>query len=65
MNKAVYTIEAAVWVSMLLFIFMMAIQGGLDLYSEIVQEDISEEVQDFWAVNSFYIKNGIEGVFND
>ncbi len=65
MNKAVYTIEAAVWVCMLLFIFMMAIQGGLDLYSEIVQEDISDEVQEFWAVNSFYIKNGIEGVFND
>ena len=62
MRKGVYTIEAAVWVSMLLMLFMVAIQGGLDLYSEIVQEEVSESLQEFWAVNSFYLRNGIEGV---
>ncbi len=65
MNKAVYTIEAAVWVSVLLFVFMVAIQGGLDLYSEIANGSVSESVQEFWAVDSFYLKEGIEGVLND
>lgn len=65
MRKGVYTIEAAVWVSLLLFIFMVGILAGLHLYQETVQQEISEDVSNFWAVESFYLKNGIEGVLDD
>ncbi len=65
MKKGVYTIEAAVWVSLLLSIFMIGILSGLHLYQEAAQQEISEDIADFQAVESFYLRNGIEGVWND
>ncbi len=65
MNRGVYTIEAAIWVSLLLFIFMAAIGTGLTLYKEATQQEVSTDVEDYWAVSAFYTKNGIEEVLDD
>ncbi|MCC8168656.1 MAG: hypothetical protein LIO37_04875 [Clostridiales bacterium] len=65
MRKGVYTIEAAIWTSMLLMIFMVGIQCGLDLYSEIAEAEVSESVQEYWAVNSFYYKSLIADIIGN
>lgn len=62
-NRASYTVEAAIWIPVYLFLIAGAIGCGVDLYREIAdQENAAKAV---WAVSEFYQKQIFGEVLDD
>lgn len=64
MKKGSYTIEAAILVPFLMMIMAGAVTCGVDLYTDIAKQKEQEEA-DFWAVDKFYMVQGIKEVLDD
>ena len=52
--KGSYTIEAAILVPFFLFIMAGTIQSGIQLYTQIREQDEASVIKDVWAVSDFY-----------
>lgn len=65
MKKGSYTLEAAIWIPFLMFIYWGSIQGGLSLYQEISKQELSRNLEAFWAVDTFYLENGWKEIINE
>lgn len=62
MRKGSYTIEAAILVPLLILVMARAVISAAELYKEIERQ---EAVADFWAVDRFYMVQGVKEVLND
>jgi hypothetical protein len=54
MQKGSFTIEAIIWISLILCIMVGVLQEGISFYGECVKEEISEDVKEWDAVSKFY-----------
>lgn len=54
MQKGSFTVEAVIWIPLMLFMMMSVLQQGIQLYKESVQKEISKEVSDWDGVARFY-----------
>lgn len=52
--KGSYTVEAAVVVTLYLFVIAGAMQIGIHLFEEVQSECAQEQNSEFWAVEDFY-----------
>lgn len=52
--KGSFTLEAAIWVPMLLLIYATVIKTGINLYVEVREQKECEAQKDMWMVDDFY-----------
>lgn len=54
MQKGSFTIEAVIWIPLMLCMILGVLQEGIQLYKESVEREISEEVSNWDGVSRFY-----------
>ena len=54
MQKGSFTIEAIIWIPLILCIMVGVLQEGISFYEECVKAEISEDVKEWDAVSKFY-----------
>ena len=64
-QKGSYTIEAAVWVSLYLFMIAMTLKTGITLFSEIVTTGYHEKLQNMDMVQEFYNYQILEEIIQE
>ena len=64
-QKGSYTIEAAVWVSLLLMMIAMALKSGIFIYTEIVNKGQNEKLQKIDIVQEFYNYQILEEIIQE
>ena len=57
-----YTVEAAIWVPVFLFVVMLAMKAGLVLYQEIRKDDSHESLVQMWEAGDFYRAEWLEEI---
>lgn len=63
-RRGSYTVEAAIWVPILVIMFAVGIHIGLNLYEEIGNQKEQQIVVELWEVKDFY-KNQWIGEWTD
>lgn len=63
-RRGSYTVEAAVWIPVLVFLFVAGIRIGLYLYEEINSQKEQQIAIELWEVKDFY-KNQWIGELTD
>lgn len=53
-QKGSSTIEAAIWIPVLLSVFLLSLKTGLSIYSEIVHTGYSNQVKQMDMIQEFY-----------
>ena len=64
MQKGSYTVEAALTMPILIFIFVIAMKLGISLYQEASENTAKNSSDDLWVVEIFY-KDDFVGGFLD
>jgi hypothetical protein len=64
-QKGSYTIEAAVWVSLLLMMIAMALKSGIFIFTEIVNQGQNEKLQKIDIVQEFYNYQILEEIIQE
>ena len=54
LQKGSFTIEAVLWIPLLLSVMLGALQQGILFYQEFANREISDEVKNWDAVSVFY-----------
>lgn len=54
MQKGSFTIEALIWIPLILCIMIGILHEGISFYEECVQEEISQDIREWDAVSKFY-----------
>jgi hypothetical protein len=54
MQKGSFTIEALIWIPLILCITIGILSEGIAFYEECVKEEISEDVKEWDGVSKFY-----------
>ena len=54
MQKGSFTIEAIIWIPLILCIMVGVLKEGISFYEECVKAEISEDVKEWDAVSKFY-----------
>lgn len=63
--KGSFTVEAAVWIPMLIMIYATVIKTGINLYIEIREQKEQEAQKDMWLVDDFYKYQLVKEVMHD
>ena len=53
-HKGSYTIEAAVWIPLLMLVVLLSLQTGIKLYQEVAYRTYSEKLKSLNIVQEFY-----------
>ncbi len=64
-HKGSYTIEAAVWVPLLLTVILLSLETGIKLYQEVVNWTYSEKTESLHIVREFYNYQVLEEVVQE
>jgi hypothetical protein len=64
-QKGSYTIEAAVWVSLLLMMIAMALKSEIFIFTEIVNQGQNEKLQKIDIVQEFYNYQILEEIIQE
>ena len=64
-QKGSYTIEAAVWVPLLLMVVFTSLEMGLDFYQEIKNMTYSQKTQSLDIVQEFYNYQVLEEIIQE
>lgn len=54
MQKASFTIEAVIWIPLILCMMVGVLKEGINFYKVCVESEVSEEVENWDAVARFY-----------
>lgn len=54
MEKGSFTIEAVIWIPLILCMIISILQEGIQFYKESVEQELSEEVSNWDGVSRFY-----------
>ena len=65
MLKGSFTVEASVLVPMLLIIYVLIINTGIYMYTEIREQKEQEAQADIWMVDDFYKYQLMKGMLYD
>ena len=65
MLKGSFTVEASVLVPMLLIIYVLIINTGLYMYTEIREQQEQEAQSDIWVIDDFYKYQLMKGILYD
>ena len=60
--RASYTVEASILIPLFLMMMAVAMETGISLYQETVQEAEQEGLADVWAVEDFYRFSAVKGL---
>ena len=64
-QKGSYTIEAAVWVPLMIMVLVLALKIGMSLYQEIGNQDIQQKLQRLDVVQEFYNYQVMEEILEE
>jgi hypothetical protein len=64
LKKGSYTVEAAIFVSMLILIFMIAMKFAIGLYQEVCAGQPEYFQENLWVVDTFYEQEITGGLLN-
>ena len=64
-QKGSYTIEAALWIPLLLTVIYISLEMGIDLYQEIKNATYSKRTQSLDIVQEFYNYQVLEEIFQE
>lgn len=53
-QKGSFTIEAVIWIPLILCMMISVLQEGIDFYREITEKEFSEEIKSWDGVSRFY-----------
>lgn len=53
-QKGSFTIEAVIWIPLVLCLMIGILQEGISFYEECVKKELSQEVRDWDGVSKFY-----------
>lgn len=65
MLKGSFTVEASVLVPMLLIIYVLIINTGIYMYTEIREQKEQEAQSDIWVIDDFYKYQLMKGMLYD
>ena len=65
MLKGSFTVEASVLVPMLLIIYVLIINTGIYMYTEIREQKEQEAQSDIWVIDDFYKYQLMKGILYD
>ena len=54
MQKGSFTVEAVIWIPLILCIMLGILQEGIQFYKESAEKEISEDIKEWDGVSAFY-----------
>ena len=60
MQKGSFTIEAVIWIPLMLFVMVGVLQEGIHFYKVCAEQESSEKIQNWDSVSGFYNSWGVK-----